>query len=661
MSRVNMTQVVYVMALRFFFILISGFLLLASPAQAVEAPHHSHARLLSAVTGVDKLKTVQAAVEVTLDPGWKTYWRTPGEAGLAPVFDWAGSTNLKTAGIRWPAPTRFTIYDIDNFGYEGTVIFPVDVTLQEPGKPLTLNLKLDLLVCSNICIPESHKLSLTIPARQSVLSADQVLLVQAVAKVPATVTADTFSIQNVWLTQEQDNKVYLHVNALSAQKFGADADMFVESSPFVSIGKPAVAYNAKTRELRLVAPVRAADPLATLKKNLSRVSMTLTFTNGTTAFESRFPLGGMKESRAAPDFVSLAQEHLNPGILLLAFLGGLILNLMPCVLPVLSLKILSVLSHGGKDHRIHRWTVFRNFMASAAGILFSFWVMAGILSILKVTGQNIGWGIQFQHPWFLIFLIVALVLFALNMWGAYEISLPRFLARNIPAEHTHEPTLAGHFLTGAFATLLATPCTAPFLGTAVGFALARESIDIFIIFTFIGIGLAFPYILLALSPRVFKYMPKPGKWMLVLKKIMAGALALTAVWLVSVLITISTQPTLDKGWIKFDQALIQPAVEKGQTVIVDITADWCLTCKANKRLVLDQQDVEDALFAPNILRLQADWTQRDDSTSAYMRKYGRYGVPFNIIYGPGAPNGIILSELLSKEEVMNALAEAAAE
>lgn len=648
------------MILRFLLIFILN-ILLFTPAQAESPPRHSQARLLSAVMGVDKLETVQAAVEVKLDAGWKTYWRTPGEAGLAPVFDWAGSSNFKSAHVRWPAPVRFTAFDIDNYGYEGTVIFPVDVTVEEPGKPLTLNLKLDLLICEELCIPESHKISLTIPARESILSEDQPLIAAAAAKIPANLSAENFSIHNIWLTQESGNKVSLHVNARSAQGFDSASDMFVESSPFVSIGRPDVAFDAGTQELQLTSPVRSAESMEELQKKLSRAPLTLTFTTASVAFESRFPLNGGAAQESLPDIVSFAAQHIDAGILLLAFLGGLILNLMPCVLPVLSLKILSVLSHGGKDHRIHRWTVFRNFMASAAGILFSFWVMAGILAAFKSAGHNLGWGIQFQHPAFLIFLIVTLALFAVNMWGLYEIPLPRFIARNIPAEHAHEPTLAGHFLTGAFATLLATPCTAPFLGTAVGFALAGQAADIFIVFTFLGLGLAFPYIILSLSPRIFKYMPKPGRWMLAFKKMMALALALTAVWLASVLLTVTTQPTLDTGWTKFNEALIKPAVDEGQTVIVDITADWCLTCKANKRLVLDQKDVADALFGPNILRLQADWTQRDDSIAAYMRKYGRYGVPFNIVYGPGAPNGIILSELLSRDEVMNALTEAAGE
>ena len=248
------------------------------------------------------------------------------------------------------------------------------------------------------------------------------------------------------------------------------------------------------------------------------------------------------------------------------------------------------------------------------------------------------------------------------MWGAFEVPLPRFIARHASRNKTEdEPTLLGHFLTGAFATLLATPCTAPFLGTAVGFALARGALEIFSIFTFLGIGLALPYILLAVSPSVFKYMPKPGKWMVSLRKILALALLLTALWLGSVLASISTTPALDSGWTKFDKALIAPAVAEGHTVMVDVTADWCLTCKANKRFVLESTEIVEALSGDNIIRLQADWTQRDQDIAAYLQSFGKYGIPFNIVYGPAAPEGIVLPELLSREAVLNALTEAAGE
>jgi suppressor for copper-sensitivity B len=316
------------------------------------------------------------------------------------------------------------------------------------------------------------------------------------------------------------------------------------------------------------------------------------------------------------------------------------------------------LSHGGTESRAK---VARNFGASAAGILFSFWVMAAFLALLKSAGQAVGWGIQFQHPAFLIFLIVTLLVFAANMWGAFEIPLPRFIARHIPAKHEHEPTLTGHFLTGAFATLLATPCTAPFLGTAVGFALAQDAGAIFAVFTMVGLGLAFPYLLLAVSPRLFRYMPRPGAWMAWLKKGLALALGVTAIWLASVLFSVTTTPALDEGWQIFDEALIAPAVKDGKVVVVDVTADWCLTCKANWKFVLEQDDVVDALSGPEIVRLQADWTRRDEKIGAYLQKYGRYGIPFNIVYGPARPDGVLLPELLTKQAVMDAVAEAAGE
>jgi len=646
---------------RFFILLITSFLLSVSPALA-EAPHNTQARLFSAVNGVDHLKAIQVGVEVKLNPGWKTYWRTPGEAGLAPMFNWAGSENFDSAKVSWPAPKRFSAFDIDNFDYETKVVFPVQIIPKVEGKPISLKLKLDLLVCKDLCVPESYTLSLTIPAGEAEVSADQPELAEALLQVPTPDDEQAFSVDNVWLEQGDNKKTYLHAFGHSAAAPSANADLFVESQNSVPVGKPTFVYNADTHEVQIQAPVRSDDTLDSLKKSLGGGALTLTFVDGNHAFERTATLRAQKgESHPVDSLLRVTQDHLDPTILLLAFIGGLILNLMPCVLPVLGIKILSVLSHGGKDHRIYRWAIFRTFMASAAGIIFSFWVIAAALIALKGAGETVGWGIQFQHPGFLIAMIVILFVFAANMWGLFEIPLPRFVAKNLPVLHEHEPTLLGHFLTGAFATLLATSCTAPFLGVAVGFALSREAVDIMVVFTFMGLGLALPYLMLAVSPRNFKYMPKPGKWMAVLKKILAVALALTAVWMINVLIIVMTQPTLDDGWTKFDEALIKPAVEEGKTVVVDVTADWCLTCKANKRRIFDQQEVEDAMFVPNVLLLQADWTHADPAISTYLKEYGRAGIPFNIVYGPGAPQGIILSEWLSKEDVMRALAQAASE
>ncbi|MCK5556293.1 MAG: thioredoxin family protein, partial [Alphaproteobacteria bacterium] len=640
--------------MRFFIIVILTFVIcLPSSSLGEELHRNVQIRMFSSVEAVGRLKTVPVGIEVKLAPGWKMYWRTPGEAGLAPVFNWTDSENVKDVKIQWPYPTRFVTSDIDNYGYENKVTFPTVVTPLIPGEPVILRLGMDLLICNEICIPESFRLSFQIPAGEAKISVDgQSTLAEAFRRIPRSDDEENFSIKSIGLKKGDNKKIRLYVEALSMVPLGADADMFVEHSTFISVGKPVFSYDSATQKLILDAPIRSKEKVETLEKTLRRGSITITVTDHDHAFER----SGVLEVGVVPD---MQRERIDVSFLFMAFLGGLILNLMPCVLPVLSLKILSVMCHGGKDHRIHRWQIFRNFMASAVGIIFSFLLMAEVLVALKAAGRSIGWGIQFQHPGFLIFLIVVLAVFAANMWGLFEISLPWFIAKNMPVRKEHEPTLIGHFLTGAFATLLATPCSAPFLGTAIGFALAGGEMDILIVFTFLGFGMASPYMVLALSPRLFRYMPKPGKWMVTLKKILALALVFTALWLFSVLVALVSAPVApDDGWVWFDEALIEPAVEEGRIVVVNVTADWCLTCKVNESMAFGRKEVRKILSGSNVLCLQADWTHRDEKIAAYLRKYGKFGIPFNIIYGPGVPEGIILGELFGKQAVINALLEA---
>ncbi|MGE3623620.1 MAG: protein-disulfide reductase DsbD family protein, partial [Bdellovibrionales bacterium] len=346
-----------------------------------------------------------------------------------------------------------------------------------------------------------------------------------------------------------------------------------------------------------------------------------------------------------------------------------------------------------------------SFLVTAAGIVFSFLVLAGVTIGLKQLGLAVGWGVQFQQPVFLGLLILLLTFFAANMWGLFEIHLPRFLADNLAGPY--HPKLAGDFATGAFATLLATPCTAPFLGTAVGFALASGPHEIVIIFTALGLGMSLPYIAVALVPRIATALPRPGTWMVRVRHVLGWALALTALWLVWVLAaqisprgaavvglcmaaiiglfslnrirrrgyiafgiasfallafantlmgSVDPKPAaIDPAWERFDEHEIAGYVEKGKTVFVDITADWCLTCKANKKFVLMRDEVKARLFQPNVVAMEADWTNPDPQIGAYLQKHGRYGIPFNIVFGPAAPQGIVLPELLTPSLVLDAL------
>ncbi|HYD18465.1 MAG TPA: protein-disulfide reductase DsbD domain-containing protein [Patescibacteria group bacterium] len=642
-----------------FFCLFSA--LPAAHAHA-EAPKYAEARLFSPVTATGSGDAVQIGLELKLKPKWDTYWRSPGDAGLPPDLDWKGSANLKAYSLQYPSPHRLTVSGLDNNVYTDEVVFPITVTLENPGQPLDLHLKLGLLVCNEICVPEKHELTLSLPAGAAEKSADAGLYEAALKKLPKQ-QMEGYGFSRAWLeTDAVTGKTLLAIEGDLAVKPTPEADLFIEHDSGTVFGRPAISYDEKTGKAAFRVDPHTNDAPEKLAKDLATGDLTLTFVDGDTAYEGKTSVGMSPDTQpaplAAPAKLKEKVTSIDLSIILAALLGGLILNLMPCVLPVLSLKVLSVVSHGGKDNRR---TIFTNFMASALGIVASFWLMGIALIALKAAGGSIGWGIQFQHPGFLVFLIVVVLGFAANMWGLFEIPLPRFIARHAGKRHEMEPTPAGHFLTGMFATLLATPCSAPFLGTAISFALARGAYEILTIFTFVGLGLAAPYILLALSPRLFRYMPKPGRWMIGLRRVLALALVATAVWLGSVLMSVTATPAFDAGWTKFDEKLIAPAVADGKTVIVDITADWCLTCKANKKFVLGQQEVIDALNAPNVVRLQGDLTMPDPAIDTYLHSFGRYGIPFNIVYGPGLPEGKPLPELLTKDDVMDALSEAAGE
>ena len=402
-----------------------------------------------------------------------------------------------------------------------------------------------------------------------------------------------------------------------------------------------------------------------------------------------------------------------PVMLFLALLGGFILNAMPCVLPVLSLKVFGLVKSAGEG-RSH---LVAGALATTAGILVSFWGLALAAVLAAKAGAAVGWGVQFQQPGFVTFLAVVVVLFSLNMWGLFEIPLPQSLAR-LGGTGPREG-LGGHFASGLFATLMATPCSAPFLGTAVGFALAQPAYMIFVMFTAIGLGLALPYLLLAAIPAASKWLPKPGQWMITFRQVMGFLLAAAAVWLFYVLAGqisperiafvqlallalalfvwlgkessqgsgrrrlsalgalgaavlsvflaagappatagISSSAHLD--WIPFDEAQAQTLAEGGQLVFVDFTADWCLTCKATERLVLETEEIATAFEEQNVVAMKGDWTNRDDTITEFLARYGRSAVPFYVLFRPGqAPHAF--GELLTKGTLIEVLEASAVE
>jgi suppressor for copper-sensitivity B len=394
-------------------------------------------------------------------------------------------------------------------------------------------------------------------------------------------------------------------------------------------------------------------------------------------------------------------------ILFLALLGGLILNGMPCVLPIVSLKLFGLVKSSGES----RAAVRAGALATVAGIVVSFWALAAAAIAARSAGAAIGWGVQFQQPGFVAFLAVVILLFSLNLWGLFEIQLPARLSRL--GESGAGEGLSGHFASGLFATLMATPCSAPFLGTALTFALGQSASVIFLTLTAVGVGLALPYLFVAVAPGAVRRLPKPGAWMETLRGAMGFLLAGALVWLLYVLaaqvaaewvaffefallalalgVWVASRRPLGSGarrrawvvafalalvavalaarapraearaassnsadsiqWVRWDRAEAERLAASGRLVFLDVTADWCVTCKVNERVILDTPEVVGAFRRLEVVAMKADWTNRDDGIARFLAEHGRYGIPFYMLYRPGsAPH--LFGELITKQEVV---------
>lgn len=338
-------------------------------------------------------------------------------------------------------------------------------------------------------------------------------------------------------------------------------------------------------------------------------------------------------------------------IILAAFLGGMILNLMPCVFPVLAIKALGFFHHGQKGiahARLHG-------MIYALGIMVSFWLLEGILLILKTTGLELGWGFQLQSPLFVLALGILFVVLALNMWGLFEINFS-FNPNAKRIQNSYVTT----FFQGVLAVIVATPCTAPFMGVALGYALTTTIFSSFIIFTAMALGLSFPYLLLSFFPALIKKLPKPGNWMIILKKILAIPLLLTAIWLLTIFFSLIQPQVVSQNlnsktlWEVYSPAREQQLLKDKQPFFIDFTAKWCLTCQVNKKLVLEKTEVLQKFKEKKYVLLRADWTHQDDQITQVLKRYGRSGVPVYVIYsGEGSPK--LLSEILTVPMILKAL------
>ena len=645
---------------------------------------------------------------------WHTYWREPG-TGLPTTLAWDLPPGWTAGPIQWPAPHRVydTAKNLAGNGYEGVTFLPVTLTPPPglaPDQPVTLRAKAEWLMCKDVCVPGSANVSITltptVPDAITTAAATDSPEGEALLSTLSALPQPPPSSWKITATRAAPGAKPLRLQ-LSGLNPSAPA-----SEPWYFDANAAIAYD-QPQTLSVNTPGQLAldltvsdhaDPAPT------RLQGVLTFASGP-AYALDLPIEtspaaaiGDSSSGIGHSGEGDADAPLAP-LLLLAFVGGLILNLMPCVFPVLGLKVIGFVQQAGSDRK----KITAHGLTFTAGVLLSFWALAAVLAVLRAGGDQLGWGFQLQNPAF-VFVMAAIVLaFALNLSGVFEFALR---ATAIGGGLQQKQGLAGSFFTGVLATVVATPCSAPFLAPALGAALTLPLLASFTVFTAIGLGLSAPYLVLAAFPAALRILPRPGMWMETLKHgmafllygtaglmlwILAGqldadglltaVLALTglafALWLYGHATAPSAKPrritlivslmlaaaALAYGWPRekapdaiawepWSAERVAALRAEGRPIYVDFTARWCFTCQTNKKAIFSGPGSGEVLKTfrdRNVATLRADWTNRDPLITAELARYNRAAVPFNLVYLPGAAEPKILPELLTPGAVLEAL------
>ena len=588
-------------------------------------------RLTSSTDGVVGLKKVPISFEVITNSGWKIYWRNPGDSGLPTEIKFDNSSNVRKVDIFWPLPFRFSTFGIDTFGYEGHVILPIDITPKLKDENISLNAQVSLLACKDICIPFTENLYLEIPKSPHQPNKNARSRAQFMSLVPKLDNVNNGLLGEVYLTEDgillKNPKIKM-----------VNSDIFVENEYGINFGKP------ELKGKNILLP-KLNDNLREIKNTLFKftyVSNELSFQNNVT-LNKNFSNNGLNLFYEIVFFI------------MISFVGGFILNFMPCVLPVISLKLASIINENSFEVK----KVRKSFLFTSIGIISSFLLLALTLISLKHLGHSISWGIQFQNSYFLILISSIIFAFGLNMLGVFEINLPNNISKLFSKKYRGN---FDDFLRGFLTTLLATPCSAPFVGTAITYAFSENYLNMLIIFLFMSLGLSFPWISIAIFPASLSYLPSPGRWMVQFKYLLGAGLILTAIWIFSIFLTsinynflVSRQIIDNEFIISWQKGYAEELAKKGEIVLVDITADWCLTCKLNKFTIFNDNYLEQEIKKGNIKFVQGDWTLPDQDILEFLGENKKYGIPFNIIYGPKYTQGIILPEILTIKSIMKAI------
>ena len=592
-------------------------------------------RLVGAATAIGESGYFDAGLEFELSPGWKVYWRSPGDAGLPPVLDFSASASIAGHHLSFPAPTRFSILGLESYGYTDRVILPLRLDFAEGvrtrGSDLVLASRLEGLVCKDVCIPVEETLTIALGRGNPSPTPHARKIAEFKSRVPSAGSAAGVAVANASI---DGDRLSLAFSRDGDPLMRFDGDVFVEAPS--GYGFTAPQFNDGLAHITITGG-EAAD-LAGNELVVTAVGRDFLLEQPVTPAAGRITRDGLLAALLA--------------MLGVAFLGGVVLNAMPCVLPVLSLKLASVLGQGGAAETAIR----RSFVATACGVVASFTLLGLVLLAARSSGMAVGWGIQFQQPVFLALAAAAIGLFGLAMLDWITIPVPGPVSRMRWPGHGG---LVGDFASGALATLLATPCSAPFVGTAIAFALAAPGGMLMLVFLAMGTGLASPWIAVAAAPRLVRFLPKPGAWMTRLRQVLALGLFGTTIWLLALLAgSLGFTDAGNGRWQPWQPGLAPSLAADGNVVFVDVTADWCITCQTNKLLVTGSGEVADRFDADGVVLLRADWTRPDAEIGEYLNRFGRFGVPFNAVYGPAAPDGIALPEILTTRAVVDAIGRA---